>query len=593
MSQHQSTPRGRPRFLHAAAAGLALVPTLALAAYPDDVDFTELQAELGGTTPTGAGVIVAQVEAATQVNGQNAWMPDGTNTEFAGKTIGNMSGAPAGLYSSHATSVGKLFYGTTSSLAPAITNVSAWWADNWLASGALNATNGIQPVHSTSRLTNHSWVGDFSTLNTEVLRRLDWLIETDDSLQVAAMNNGSGTASVNAMLASAFNVIAVGRSDGLNQIGSVAVDTLYVAGRTRPDVVIPAGSTSSAAPRVAAIVALLVQTGHGNAALSTDPSQTSYTNGAGSLIRNAERVEVIKAALMAGADRVTRNSSSTNLALYRGGAANQSGNGLDLRYGAGQVNVLNSYRIIAAGEQNSAEDGGSGSGILDRGFDWDRYFGGSSGSNTTGTYALPVAAVPRLLTASLVWTVDVNGGTPGAFNSAATLRDLALSVIDVASPSSPVTVVTSQSTTENTENVYLVVPANAQYALRVSVGSGSAFRYDYGIAWQLATDTDSDGAHDGQDNCIDVANGPLIPDGGGNSQRDTDGDGYGNVCDGDLNNSGGIVNYPDLSLFRAAFGTSNAEADIDGSGGIVNYTDLALFRGRFGKAPGPSAFAPP
>lgn len=592
MNQYPPKPGPCARWLSATAACVALAPGLASAGYPDDVDFTELQSELGGTTPTGAGVIVAQVEAAAQVNGQDAWMPDITNAEFTGKTIANKSNAPAGLYSGHATSVGKLFYGTTSSLAPAITDVSAWWADNWLASGALNATNGVQPVHSTSRLSNHSWVGDFSTLNTEVLRRLDWLIETDDSLQVTAMNNGSGTASVNALLASAFNVIAAGRSDGLNQIGSVAVDTQYVAGRTRPDVVIPAGSTSNAAPRVAAAVALLVQSGHGNAALSTDPSQTSYTNGAGSLIRNAERLEVIKAALMAGADRVTRNSSSTNLALYRGGAANQSGNGLDLRYGAGQVNVRNSYRIIAAGEQNSAEDGGAGSGSLDRGFDWDRYFGGSSSSNTAGTYALPVAAVPRLLTASLVWTLDVNGGTSGAFNSAATLRDLALAVVDVSNPSSPVTVVASQSTIENTENVYIVVPANAQYALRVTVGSGSAFRYDYGIAWQLATDTDADGAHDGQDNCLDVANGPLASDGGGNSQRDTDGDGYGNVCDGDLNNSGGIVNYPDLSLFRAAFGTSNAEADMDGSGGIVNYTDLALFRGRFGKSPGPSAFAP-
>ena len=53
-------------------------------------------------------------------------------------------------------------------------------------------------------------------------------------------------------------------------------------------------------------------------------------------------------------------------------------------------------------------------------------------------------------------------------------------------------------------------------------------------------DTDGDGILDVVDNCIRVAN----PD-----QRDTDGDGFGNVCDGDLDNNG-IVNSLDYSLFK-------------------------------------------
>jgi hypothetical protein len=37
-----------------------------------------------------------------------------------------------------------------------------------------------------------------------------------------------------------------------------------------------------------------------------------------------------------------------------------------------------------------------------------------------------------------------------------------------------------------------------------------------------------------------------------NSQRDTDGDGYGNWCDADLNNDL-KVNFADLALFRCQF----------------------------------------
>ncbi|GMW05520.1 MAG: hypothetical protein AMXMBFR8_03170 [Nevskiales bacterium] len=99
----------------------------------------------------------------------------------------------------------------------------------------------------------------------------------------------------------------------------------------------------------------------------------------------------------------------------------------------------------------------------------------------------------------------------------------------------------------------------------------------------VITDTDADGTADVQDNCTLVAN---------LDQRDTDGDGYGNLCDADLNNSGGIVNFSDLALFRSAFGTSNPNADLDSSGGIVNFTDLARFRSLFGKAPGPSGVTP-
>jgi uncharacterized repeat protein (TIGR01451 family) len=95
------------------------------------------------------------------------------------------------------------------------------------------------------------------------------------------------------------------------------------------------------------------------------------------------------------------------------------------------------------------------------------------------------------------------------------------------------------------------------------------------------TDTDGDGAAQVFDNCTSVANA---------DQRDTDGDGFGNRCDGDFDETG-LVSFPDLAIFKSRFGTTNADADLDGNGS-VNFTDLAIFKGLFGKAPGPSALAP-
>ncbi len=111
------------------------------------------------------------------------------------------------------------------------------------------------------------------------------------------------------------------------------------------------------------------------------------------------------------------------------------------------------------------------------------------------------------------------------------------------------------------------------------------FVYD-AVAMGL-NDTDVDSFPDVADNCTLAAN---------TNQLDTDGDGYGNWCDADLDNSG-FVNFGDLAAFKAAFGTSAdpdadlPDADLDGSG-FVNFADLARFKALFGQPPGPSGLVP-
>ena len=96
-------------------------------------------------------------------------------------------------------------------------------------------------------------------------------------------------------------------------------------------------------------------------------------------------------------------------------------------------------------------------------------------------------------------------------------------------------------------------------------------------------DGDADGIDDEVDNCLFDRH----PD-----QRDTDGDGFGNACDADLNNDG-VVNVIDLGILRACFFTADPDADFDGNG-VVNVVDLGIMRTAFSayRAPRPVRSSP-
>ena len=95
------------------------------------------------------------------------------------------------------------------------------------------------------------------------------------------------------------------------------------------------------------------------------------------------------------------------------------------------------------------------------------------------------------------------------------------------------------------------------------------------------TDTDGDGVDDNCDNCSAVAN---------PGQEDTDADGFGNICDGDFDNSC-LVTGIDLGIFKAAFFTADPLTDMDSSG-LVTGIDLGLFKNAFFQPPGPSGTTP-
>ena len=96
-------------------------------------------------------------------------------------------------------------------------------------------------------------------------------------------------------------------------------------------------------------------------------------------------------------------------------------------------------------------------------------------------------------------------------------------------------------------------------------------------------DTDADGVCDAQDNCLETPN----PD-----QRDTNLDGFGNVCDADFDGDG-LVGLPDRGTLLAHFGFRagdpqyDPDLDVNGDGDIGN-PDLGSLKRSFGLPPGPS-----
>jgi hypothetical protein len=92
------------------------------------------------------------------------------------------------------------------------------------------------------------------------------------------------------------------------------------------------------------------------------------------------------------------------------------------------------------------------------------------------------------------------------------------------------------------------------------------------VAITIAADYDNDGVPDSVDNAPEKANA---------EQQDTDGDGYGNICDADFDNNG-QVDGQDYNTFRYAWGSSGSGLDADfNSDNGVDGLDYNIFRDKW------------
>ena len=523
-------PIRRRRSLRVALAALLLgLPSSQAVAQNarTDTGYNALSTILGGSLPTGSGVAVTQIEAKLAGNNRPSITSSGTGT-FSGVTFGFRS--PITSVSSHAVTVGNNLYGDTLSFTPGITSVDSYDADHWLTSGILRTGEANVVPNATlnlSRVANHSYVGalsdqvPFSVSEVlDVLQRVDYLVERDDLINVVGMNNGAnintGSAIGNntaTLLSYASNTISVGVSSLYHVNGtpaSLGPDPVYGSAtdpmtgyyeHQRPDLVAPAAATSYATPLVSSAAALLIDASRAHGPTSGTPWSTiSYSvryntsPGIKYKVYAADTSEVIRAALMAGADRTFFNTDGVKAIDYRATGALQSANGLDRRYGAGQLNVRNSYDVLA-GMQHAVTDQANPN-VLDlanpiigvaivpvTGFDYDQSFGGDNGSNSIARYNFTGSWTGQNLAASLVWNVGIDNDQFSSYDPAPALYDLNLRLWDVTNPSSPLLVAASLSDHENTENIFTQLTAGRNYQLEVSTPDAGTFEWDYGLAW--------------------------------------------------------------------------------------------------------------
>lgn len=457
----------------------------ATATYMDLMDYPRLKAELGAAVPTGDGIQVMHVEAKEG----NDYIPNADDPEFKtpDKSFTNVSGTSPGV-SSHATTVGINFYGNDTSVAPDVgidEAVLNYEAGDWLYS-FLNFNEIAKPETTDARIANHSWLAGTGvpSIDGNILRRIDFTIEEDDLIQVAGAPNTGHEAPI---FKDAYNEISVGLTNGEHVSGTTDVDTLYTDGRVAPTLVAPGFNkaddsttfTSWATPMVSATAAMLLEVAQ-DASLSSG-TITNRTR----TIQHAETSEVIKAVLMAGADRAVDNPRGADLTDYTADTTNN----LDSRYGAGQMNIYNAYRILATGEQESQQDG-TGGVIEAFGWDYDPAFGGDAGSNDVGSYFFTPTTAWMLdrLQATLVWNLDVDIDVdidPDKVEFTTAFYDLDLLLLDVTGGGT--SLASSTSTEHNTENIfYEGLTLGNTYELRVVPKDGQGdFAWDYALAWQV------------------------------------------------------------------------------------------------------------
>lgn len=431
-----------------AALLLACAVTPVFADWRDDIGFTRLQTIAGGELPASPSQGLTQVEA---LESDANYVPNTASASFAGKTFSLKSGASA--TSSHANKVAVNFYATTS-LLPGNAAVDLYSADDWLAGGFMRLGTVSLPASESRAVQNHSWIStEMDEADaTEANRRLDYAIHNQGFISVVGQNNNAVNP-LPRLLVQGYHSISVGRSDGQHSAG---LTTLDGTGRIKPDIVAPSAfpddRTSWTTPMVAGAAGLL------HAKVSASP----YS------LTGANRPRVVKALLLASA----RKDNVSNW-------SNTSSRPLDLRYGAGNLNVHHAYLALRAGKfaaSNSVSRGIRG------------WAAESIGANSSKRwfFTIPAGAASTPFCAALTWHRVVTTTTSGGISNqtrtwSATLADLNLRLYQASGFNLGSEIAASLSTVDNVELIHQPALPPGNYAIVVQNTSGTAT--DIGLAW--------------------------------------------------------------------------------------------------------------
>lgn len=410
-------------------------------AYRETVGWNKLVAELGEEVPLGRGIAVSLIES-PPFNGN--YQPDTNNFEFPGKSFTMRSG-DSGI-SSHATIVAQLFFGNSSSMARAIDTIDVYESVDWLFTGFLRVAEEEPPAIETRRVQNHSWTGAFTdgqVWNVEAIRRFDYAIERDGFVAVVALSNNTGA--VPALLAHSYNAITVGRPDGNHSRGGTWFDK---AGRVRPDLVTPGALFTNFAPIISSAAAVLLEEADRNPGLA-----------------NARHhPQVIKSVLMAGASKVPFSNWSRTPEQP-----------LDEVFGAGQLDIYNSYRILTGGEHDPTEEPFA----PDAGWHL-----GNTASGSGQAFLFSFDREQETFTVNLTWNRRVIPEGGADFLAADILLahlELRLFEMDGTEPGDEIQ--TSTDPLNNNQHLYTTELPAGDYALIVNRIDGLTDDFAYALAW--------------------------------------------------------------------------------------------------------------
>ena len=451
-----------------AAAQISIALAQPPAADREAMGLTALINRLGGAAPDGTGVTVTQVEAPLTPGGNN-YLPDASLSQFASDTI--IAKTLGGTVSTHASGDGLAWYGSLG-VSPGVNTIDVYNANSWTLD-FLKLSDRFAPLVETRSVMNHSW---FSTLSgsgdQDAVFRLDLIAKRDNVVIVAGSNNGSGT-TVPQFPASFYNGITTGLSNGNSSLGPTILDP----GRSKPDIAVPATTNSLGAAWVSGAASILVETAGANV--------------------NARKNTSIKAARLAGATKREfdlNNSTPTTFDDW----SHTPTQPLDRRYGAGELNIDNSQRILASPEQNAS----TVSDVSLTGWDY-----GTASSTVSQQYffTIPTGRVAESVSIIAAWNRDIaytQGKAGGSATFTPSMADIDLMLSKAPGFSTGDLLESSISDIDNVEHIYVHGLKPGHYVISVP----SDQTWDYSLAWDVLLavpgDANGDGIVDGSDYTI-------------------------------------------------------------------------------------------
>lgn len=390
-------------------------------------------------TLNGSGINVAQAEAPMgsstpypfEVNPSTEAQPASRFTYISGQGTSTLFTNIVGLESGHADSVGGCFYSLPAGVATNLTHVNNYEANYFINSVIAPGASLL----STEHIVNQSFILSATSLD----QSYDNFAAGKSVLFVSGAGNSGPVSSP----ATCYNGLGVAVVDGSSSYGPTA------DGRCKPDITAPGGATSFSTPYVSGAAAVLLQ--------------AANRGDGGANISAAGDPRMLKVLLLNGA---VKPSDWTNTTAHP----------FDFRYGAGVLNVFNSWRQMKAKQFSCVEstsnnsgsphppgsNSGNEGGIV--GWDFASLTNASSGKDRVNHYYFDVrtnAGATFTLTATLVWNRQ---------NGKISINNLNLFLYDCLNSN---LITCSTSAVDNVQHIFVPALPKGRYDLQVQKNAAS------------------------------------------------------------------------------------------------------------------------